>query len=175
MPSARATLTAWQRRPTLIGNGVIGTAVDVEDPAAVTAWVDDSAARLGGLDVVVTTTSAKGGIPPSIEGWRRSFEVDVLGTVAVIDAALPHLRAAGAGSIVCPTTTPSTSTSIPRGASVGPTRSPAWSPSCQPDVVVGQRPEHRRRRRLHPTGRLLTTTEQYEPGRGITVAATVSV
>ena len=83
-----------------LGNGVIGTAVDVEDPAAVTAWVDDSAARLGSLDVVVTTTSAKGGIPPSIEGWRRSFEVDVLGTVAVIDAALPHLRAAGSGSIV---------------------------------------------------------------------------
>ena len=83
-----------------LGNGVIGTAVDVEDPAAVTAWVDDSAARLGSLDVVVTTTSAKGGIPPSIEGWRRSFEVDVLGTVAVIDAALPHLRAASAGSIV---------------------------------------------------------------------------
>ncbi len=83
-----------------LGNGVIGTAVDVEDPAAVTAWVDDSAARLGSLDVVVATTSAKGGIPPSIEGWRRSFEVDVLGTVAVIDAALPHLRAAGSGSIV---------------------------------------------------------------------------
>ena len=83
-----------------LGDGVIGTAVDVEDPAAVTAWVDDSAARMGSLDVVVTTTSAKGGIPASIEGWRRSFEVDVLGTVAVIDAALPHLRAAGAGSIV---------------------------------------------------------------------------
>ena len=83
-----------------LGAGVIGTAVDVEDPAAVTAWVDDSAARLGSIDVVVTTTSAKGGIPPSLEGWRRSFDVDVLGTVSTIDAALPHLRAAGAGSIV---------------------------------------------------------------------------
>ncbi len=83
-----------------LGAGVIGTAVDVEDPAAVTAWVDDSAARFGSVDVVVTTTSAKGGIPPSLEGWRRSFDVDVLGTVSTIDAALPHLRAAGAGSIV---------------------------------------------------------------------------
>ena len=83
-----------------LGAGVIGTAVDVEDPAAVTAWVDGSAARLGSIDVVVTTTSAKGGIPPSLEGWRRSFDVDVLGTVSTIDAALPHLRAAGAGSIV---------------------------------------------------------------------------
>ena len=83
-----------------LGAGVIGTSVDVEDPAAVTAWVDDSAARFGSVDVVVTTTSAKGGIPPSLEGWRRSFDVDVLGTVSTIDAALPHLRAAGAGSIV---------------------------------------------------------------------------
>jgi NAD(P)-dependent dehydrogenase (short-subunit alcohol dehydrogenase family) len=48
-----------------LGAGAIGTAVDVEDPAAVTAWVDDSAARFGSVDVVVTTTSAKGGIPPS--------------------------------------------------------------------------------------------------------------
>ncbi len=85
---------------TALGGEVVGTAVDVEDPAAVTAWVDDSAARFGSLDVVVTTTSAKGGIPPTIEGWRRSFDVDVLGTVSVIDAALPHLRAAGGGSIV---------------------------------------------------------------------------
>jgi 3-oxoacyl-[acyl-carrier protein] reductase len=83
-----------------VGGGVVGTAVDVEDPSAVTAWIDESAARFGSVDVVVTTTSAKGGIPPSIEGWRRSFEVDVLGTVSAIDAALPHLRAAGAGSIV---------------------------------------------------------------------------
>ncbi len=83
-----------------LGARVVGTAVDVEDPAAVMAWVDDSAARLGSVDVVVTTTSAKGGIPPSLEGWRRSFDVDVLGTVSTIDAALPHLRAAGSGSIV---------------------------------------------------------------------------
>ena len=82
------------------GENAVGTAVDVEDPDAVTAWVDDSAARFGSLDVVVTTTSAKGGIPPTIDGWRRSFDVDVLGTVSVIDAALPHLRASGGGSIV---------------------------------------------------------------------------
>lgn len=83
-----------------LGGQVAGTAVDVEDPAAVMAWVDASAARFGSIDVVVTTTSAKGGIPPTIEGWRRSFDIDVLGTVSVIDAALPHLRAAGGGSIV---------------------------------------------------------------------------
>jgi 3-oxoacyl-[acyl-carrier protein] reductase len=82
------------------GDKAVGTAVDVEDLDAVAAWVNDSAAALGGLDVVVTTTSAKGGIPPTIEGWRRSFDIDVLGTVAVIDAALPHLKSGGGGSIV---------------------------------------------------------------------------
>jgi 3-oxoacyl-[acyl-carrier protein] reductase len=80
--------------------GAVGTVVDVEDLDAVAAWVDDCAAQSGRLDVVVTTTSAKGGIPPTIEGWRRSFDIDVLGTVAVIDAALPHLKATGGGSIV---------------------------------------------------------------------------
>jgi NAD(P)-dependent dehydrogenase (short-subunit alcohol dehydrogenase family) len=79
--------------------GAIGTAVGVEDLDAVAGWVNESAVTMGGLDVVVTTTSAKGGIPPTIEGWRRSFDVDVLGTVAVIDAALPHMKAGG-GSIV---------------------------------------------------------------------------
>lgn len=77
-----------------------GTAVDSEDLDAVTEWVDAVAAVHGGIDVVVPTISAKGGIAPTPDGWRKSFDVDVLGTVAVIDAALPHLKAAGGGSIV---------------------------------------------------------------------------
>ena len=83
-----------------LGEHVHGTAVDVEDPQAVSAWVDESASRFGSIDVVVPTTSAKGGIAPTLDGWRRSFDIDVLGTVSVIDAALPHLRQAGGGSIV---------------------------------------------------------------------------
>ena len=46
------------------------------------------------------TISAKGGIAPTAEGWTKSFDIDVLGTVAVIEAALPYLRASGSGSIV---------------------------------------------------------------------------
>jgi 3-oxoacyl-[acyl-carrier protein] reductase len=79
---------------------VMGTVVDVSDEQAVTAWVNSVAERFGRLDVVVATASAKGGIPPTIEGWRASFNVDIVSTVALIDAALPHLRAVGGGSIV---------------------------------------------------------------------------
>lgn len=83
-----------------MGPAATGSAVDAADPTAITEWVDRSAAELGSIDVVVATTSAKGGIAPTLDGWRRSFEVDILGTAALIDAALPHLRAAGGGSIV---------------------------------------------------------------------------
>jgi NAD(P)-dependent dehydrogenase (short-subunit alcohol dehydrogenase family) len=82
------------------GDQATGSIVDSEDLEAMTAWVDGVAAARGRIDVVVPTVSAKGGIPPTPEGWRKSFDVDVLGTVAVIDAALPHLKAAGGGSIV---------------------------------------------------------------------------
>ncbi|QFS90303.1 2-(R)-hydroxypropyl-CoM dehydrogenase [Mycobacterium sp. THAF192] len=36
----------------------------------------------------------------SPENWRATFDVDLLSTVTLIDAALPHLTVSGAGSIV---------------------------------------------------------------------------
>ncbi|AHC23724.1 MULTISPECIES: SDR family NAD(P)-dependent oxidoreductase [Mycobacteriaceae] len=82
-----------------LGSGAIGTAVDVGATAALAAWVDASAEALGGLDGVVANVSALA-IPESAENWRTSFEVDLMGTVGLVDAALPHLQASGAGSIV---------------------------------------------------------------------------
>jgi NAD(P)-dependent dehydrogenase (short-subunit alcohol dehydrogenase family) len=82
------------------GDNAVGAVVDSEDPDAVAAWVQSVARSHGGIDVVVPTISAKGGIAATAEGWRKSFDIDVLGTVAVIDAALPHLTASTSGSIV---------------------------------------------------------------------------
>ena len=82
------------------GPGAVGSVIDSADLTAVAAWVHAVAAERGQIDVVVATTSAKGGIPPTADGWRKSFDVDVLGTVALIEAALPHLKASGGGSIV---------------------------------------------------------------------------
>ncbi|MDP9165620.1 MAG: SDR family oxidoreductase [Actinomycetota bacterium] len=77
----------------------IGTAVDVGDAEALTKWVDDSASALGGIDGVVANVSALA-IPDSKENWRTSFDVDLMGTIGLVDAALPSLLASGAGSIV---------------------------------------------------------------------------
>ncbi|MEH3131494.1 MAG: SDR family NAD(P)-dependent oxidoreductase [Mycolicibacterium neoaurum] len=93
--TSEAVATAQQE----LGNGAIGTAVDVGTTAALAAWVDASAEALGGLDGVVANVSALA-IPESADNWRTSFEVDLMGTVGLVDAALPHLLASGSGSIV---------------------------------------------------------------------------
>jgi 3-oxoacyl-[acyl-carrier protein] reductase len=81
------------------GATVTGSVVDVADGPALTQWVNDSAAELGGVDIVVANVSALA-IPENEENWRKSFEVDMLGTVRLVNAALPLLEKSSAPSIV---------------------------------------------------------------------------
>jgi 3-oxoacyl-[acyl-carrier protein] reductase len=81
------------------GATAVGTAVDVGDVAALTTWVADSAVALGGIDGVVANVSALA-IPDNRENWRTSFDVDLMGTIGLVEAALPHLLQGGSGSIV---------------------------------------------------------------------------
>jgi 3-oxoacyl-[acyl-carrier protein] reductase len=81
------------------GHDVAGTAVDVADTEALTAWVAASAERFGGIDVVVANVSALS-IGPGPEHWQPSFEVDLMHTVRLVNAALPHLEASGVGSVI---------------------------------------------------------------------------
>lgn len=76
-----------------------GAALDVADGPAVKRWVDQSAAELGGVDVVVANVSALA-IPDEETNWQRSFEVDMMGTVRLVQAALPYLERSDAASIV---------------------------------------------------------------------------
>jgi NAD(P)-dependent dehydrogenase (short-subunit alcohol dehydrogenase family) len=54
---------------------------------------------MGGLDAVVANVSALA-IPDTDENWQASFEVDLMGTVRLARAAVPHLEASPNGSIV---------------------------------------------------------------------------
>jgi NAD(P)-dependent dehydrogenase (short-subunit alcohol dehydrogenase family) len=81
------------------GATAIGTAVDVGDGAALSDWVEASAAALGGIDGLVANVSALA-IADNAENWRASFEVDLMGTIGLVQAALPSLLASGSGSIV---------------------------------------------------------------------------
>jgi 3-oxoacyl-[acyl-carrier protein] reductase len=76
-----------------------GVQLDVADGPALTSWVDAAAGRMGGLDAVVANVSALA-VPDTEENWRLSFDVDLMGTVRLAKAALPHLEASGRGAIV---------------------------------------------------------------------------
>jgi 3-oxoacyl-[acyl-carrier protein] reductase len=76
-----------------------GGAVDVADLAVLRGWIAEAAATLGGLDIFVANVSALAqGMDEA--AWRRGFEIDVMGTVFGIEAALPILERSDAGSIV---------------------------------------------------------------------------
>jgi NAD(P)-dependent dehydrogenase (short-subunit alcohol dehydrogenase family) len=81
------------------GAAVTGRALDVADTGAVQSWVDDSAAELGGLDIVVANVSALA-IPDEPANWQASFAVDMMGTVGLVQAAMPYLERSDAASIV---------------------------------------------------------------------------
>jgi 3-oxoacyl-[acyl-carrier protein] reductase len=81
------------------GAGVRGVQVDVRDGPALTGWVEAAAGRLGGIDAVVANVSAIA-VPDTEENWYTGFETDLMHTVRLAKAALPHLEASGRGSIV---------------------------------------------------------------------------
>lgn len=81
------------------GHTVSGRTVDVADDTGLQQWVDDSAAELGGLDIVVANVSALA-ISDEEANWQTSFNVDMMHTVRLVNAAMPHLERSSAGSIV---------------------------------------------------------------------------
>ncbi|MFC0204629.1 oxidoreductase [Novosphingobium soli] len=86
-----------------LGEGATGMLLDVTDPAAVRAVVDAAEAQTGGLDFVVNNAGLgyTGAIEETpIAEAKALFDVNVWGALAVIQAALPHLRARRAGHIV---------------------------------------------------------------------------
>ena len=77
----------------------LGAGVDVADGPALQSWVTDVAKQWGGLDIIVANVSALS-IANDIESWRKQFETDMLGTVNLVDAAMPYLEASKAASII---------------------------------------------------------------------------
>ena len=82
-----------------LGPGCFGQALDVVDSAAVAAWVAASAEALGGIDIVVPNVSALA-VQRDAAAWKAGFETDIMGTVALVDAAMPWLEKSDAASIV---------------------------------------------------------------------------
>jgi len=81
------------------GAEVSGSAGDVADGAFIRKWVDETAARTGGVDILVANVSALA-IGQDEASWRKTFDVDMLGCVRLVDAAMPWLEKSKAPAIV---------------------------------------------------------------------------
>lgn len=81
------------------GATAAGMALDVADGPALKAWVAEMAATLGGIDIVVANVSALA-IGQDEESWTKEFATDMMGTVRLVDAAMPHLETSKQAAIV---------------------------------------------------------------------------
>lgn len=86
------------------GGAALAVAADVADEAQVEHVADQAVKTFGGIDTWVNdaAVSAYAHVNElSIEEYRRIFDVNIMGTLFGIRAALPRIEARGGGVIVC--------------------------------------------------------------------------
>lgn len=81
-----------------MGIRTFARALDVGDGPALKAWVSDAAEALGGLDAVVANVSAIS-LGSTEENWQTSFNVDLMHSARLVEAAMPYLERSDAPSI----------------------------------------------------------------------------
>jgi 3-oxoacyl-[acyl-carrier protein] reductase len=85
------------------GGEAIAHIADVTNPAAVKAMMDAAVARFGKLTVLVNNASVRRVVPlaeMTLEEWRAVQSVIVEGAFLCAQAAAPHIRDAGGGTII---------------------------------------------------------------------------
>jgi NAD(P)-dependent dehydrogenase (short-subunit alcohol dehydrogenase family) len=92
-----------------LGEAATAIAFDLGDPASVEALIGETVRRLGRIDVLFNNAallSAGTGLADTtvedldVDAWRSSLNVNAVGSAVACKHAIPHLRAAGGGSIV---------------------------------------------------------------------------
>jgi NAD(P)-dependent dehydrogenase (short-subunit alcohol dehydrogenase family) len=86
-----------------VPDGVRVTTGDVRDAAAIRAAIDEAAARLGGLSILVNSAGIQryGDVDStSLDVWNEVLGVNVTGMFLACKAAVPHLLRSGGGAIV---------------------------------------------------------------------------
>ncbi len=83
-----------------IANGVVA---DVTAPGEVERFVEESAAALGGVDLLVANVGGTSGgtlLESTPEEWARTFELNLFHAARAIRAVVPHMARRGGGSVV---------------------------------------------------------------------------
>jgi NAD(P)-dependent dehydrogenase (short-subunit alcohol dehydrogenase family) len=86
------------------GHGASGTALDVSQPEAVHAAVEEAAAEWGRIDIVVNNAGINGVWAPLEEiepdEWDRTLDVNLKGTFLTTKYAAPYLKRQGGAIVV---------------------------------------------------------------------------
>jgi len=80
-----------------------GVIADVTAAGEAERFVDESAAQLGGVDLVIANVGGSAGrglLESTPEDWLQTFEQNLFHAVRSIRAAVPHMQARGGGSAV---------------------------------------------------------------------------
>ncbi|MDA0962837.1 MAG: SDR family NAD(P)-dependent oxidoreductase, partial [Proteobacteria bacterium] len=93
-PGVTATVEALKAS----GAHAFGRAVDVSNAHALKSWVQDSAAALGGIDIVVANVSALA-VADDEAAWQAGFNTDMMHSVRLVNAAMPFLEKSDAAAI----------------------------------------------------------------------------
>jgi SDR family mycofactocin-dependent oxidoreductase len=83
---------------------IVATTADVRDRDGLAAALDAGVARLGRLDVVCANAGVcmlRTWDETTPEIWRDTLDTNLTGVWNTMTAAVPHLKAAGGGSIIC--------------------------------------------------------------------------
>ena len=87
-----------------LGRDVVALPTDLADPASTAALVAAAAARFGGVDFLVQNGHDEGEWGPAAQAdmdmWRRVFEVNLFGTLGLVQACVPEMARRGGGAIV---------------------------------------------------------------------------
>ena len=86
------------------GGKALAVTTDVADPASVQEAVDETAARFGGLDILVINAGVSPGRSEVAESdpasWSQTIAINLTGAYHCARAAIPYLKARGGGKII---------------------------------------------------------------------------
>lgn len=103
-PATQEDLDETVRQVEALDRRILATKADVRDYDAVKSAVDAGVAELGRLDIVAANAGISGtpnraeDIPE--DDWKTMIDINLSGAWRACKAAIPHLRAAGGGSII---------------------------------------------------------------------------
>lgn len=86
-----------------LGVRVAAIQADVQNPDDAVRFVEESAARLGGIDILINNVGGRSGdrlMDSTDEDWVETFDKNVFHGVRLTRLVVPHMRARGGGSIV---------------------------------------------------------------------------